>query len=61
MTEANEVYSKQVDFLWGIILARYQPALQRELAYETFCDLSDREEQAQSVQYSLLFFLNLRS
>ena len=44
MTKANEVYSKQVDFLWGVIRDISLPCGEKEIAYETLCDLSDSEQ-----------------
>lgn len=43
-TEANEFYSKQVDFLWGFIRGTTLPSEEKEIAYETLCDLSGSEQ-----------------
>lgn len=44
VAEANEVYSKQVDFLWGIIQGISLPSEEKEIAYETSWDLSGSDQ-----------------
>ena len=43
-TEANEVYSKQVDFLWGVIRGTSLPSGEKDIAYEILCDLSGSKQ-----------------
>ena len=44
MTKANEVNSKQVDFLWGVIRDISLRYGEKEIAYEILGDLSDSEQ-----------------